>query len=118
MFITDTERELKKKHEAAMQNERTYFIRKLHDLKEEEIVHFVSKDITGRLLNSRVFQIGIMTVIIANSLMIAIETNKKLVSLERVVILILIQERRKHSRGKGEGQHAFKDIYLCLDIAK
>ncbi len=48
---------------------------------EDEAVNFVSTELAGRLLNSKWFRRGILTVIITNSLLIAVETNDKIVSL-------------------------------------
>ena len=46
---------------------------------DDEAVEFTSTELTGRLLNHTYFRRGILAVIIFNSLLIAIETDEKLV---------------------------------------
>ena len=81
VFRTKTERELDDQKEEAVEDEKKNIFKDLPEMDDEEIVEFVSKELTGRFLNSKIFRRGIMAVIITNSLMIAIETNEKLVRL-------------------------------------
>ena len=80
VFLTETERQIEKQKEVEVKNEKKSIFKNLPQLDDEEIVEFVSRDLTGKLLESRIFRIGIVAVIITNSLMIAIETNKNLAS--------------------------------------
>ena len=81
IFLTETERELEKQKEVAVENENKSIFNSLPTMDDDEIVEFVSKELTGKFLESKIFRTGIMAVIVTNSLMIAIETDKKLVSL-------------------------------------
>lgn len=80
VFLTKTESQLEKQKEVAVENEKKSMFKDLPQLDDDEIVDYVSNDLTGKLLESKIFRTGIMAVIIANSLMIAIETNKSLAS--------------------------------------
>ena len=63
-----------------MEDEKKNILKDLPEMDDEEIAEFVSTELTGRLLNNKIYRRGIMAVIITNSLMIAIETDAKLVS--------------------------------------
>lgn len=79
VFRTKSERESDNREEMTVEGENKNIFKDLPEMNDEEIIEFVSKDLTGKFLNSKAFRRGIMTVIITNSLMIAIETNEKLV---------------------------------------
>ena len=80
VFETNSEREAKKQKLETVEDEKKNILKDLPEMDDEEIAEFISTELTGRLLNNKIYRRGIMAVIITNSLMIAIETDAKLVS--------------------------------------
>ena len=79
VFRTESERAADKEKEITVEDEKKNILKDLPEMNDDEIVEFVSTELAGRFLNSKIFRRGIMAVIITNSIMIAIETNEKLV---------------------------------------
>ena len=88
VFRTRTVKENDGKKEAEVEEEKRDIFKDLPEMADEEIVAFVSKDLTGKFLNSLIFRRGIMAVIIANSLMTVMETNETFVSSQKRFIII------------------------------
>ena len=80
VFETNSEREAQQQKLETVEDEKTNIFKDLPEMDDDEIAEFVSTELTGRLLTNKIFRRGITAVIITNSLMIAIETDAKLVS--------------------------------------
>eukprot|EP00794_Sanderia_malayensis_P016727 gene16727-18421_t len=78
VFQTKTEISAEKQKDIEVEDEKKNILSNLPEMEDSEIVEFVSTELVGKVLNSKIFRRGILTVIITNSLLIAVETNEKI----------------------------------------